>query len=169
MATIPWVTLVTAHLRPTEPTMPPAKLPLVPDYALMLTGISCIASIFGCVVIFSTFFRFPEYRSNSRKLLLYLTIADIFTAAGNLVGIVRYYIVFTVHGSVVSDCNNQSILCRAQSYVTTVSNLSSFFWMCVISFYFIVAVVKTTETAERIMVASHVICWGLPGKFKVIL
>jgi G protein-coupled receptor 157 len=166
--TTPWIPIKPGTPHPTAPTTSPAQQPLVPNYALLITGICCIASIIGCIAIFLTFYRFPEYRSNSRKLLLYLTIADIFTAIGNLAGVVRYYIVFLVIKIKIGECSDPDIVCRAQSYVTTVSNLSSFFWMCVISFYFVIAIVnRDIATAEKMMVPSHVISWGLPGKLGV--
>ena len=57
---------------------------------VILTGTSSILSIIGAGIVFITFWRMPEIRNFTRWLLLYLTIADFFTAVFNLVGVGRY-------------------------------------------------------------------------------
>ncbi|XP_064643244.1 G-protein coupled receptor 157-like [Lineus longissimus] len=146
-------------------TLTPVRfMPPVPLYILIVTAISCVLSLFGSFAIFWTFFKFQTLRTTSRKLLLYLTIADFFTAAGYLMGVIRYWVDYTSGSGAKEDqCPKADAVCVAQSYITTCSSLCSFFWMIVISAYFIIAVVKQdVEAANRMMVPSHVICWGLP-------
>ena len=124
-------------------------------YNLALTGTSSCLSIFGCLVIFITYLKLNNIRNFTRTLLLYLTIADILTAFGNLVATVRYTLVYEGDGNPnihVLNCSvkpqeNSTVLsiinlesdkqkvssiyegiCRYQSFVTTFSNLSSFLW-----------------------------------------
>lgn len=54
----------------------------IPDWTLAISGISSSLSILGAVVIFVSFVRLPEIRNFTRRLLLYLTSADLLAALG---------------------------------------------------------------------------------------
>ena len=47
------------------------------------TGITCILSMLGCVVIISSYARWRDLRSKSRLLLACLSVGDYMNAVGN--------------------------------------------------------------------------------------
>ncbi|KAH3832705.1 G-protein coupled receptor 157-like [Dreissena polymorpha] len=142
---------------------------------IVLTGTSSVLSIAGAIIIFATYRFVPKEYNFTRKLLVYLTIADFITAVGNLVGVSRYVYVYwakthnrnCTHSINVTDPipeNSLQDLCRVQSFFTTASNLASFLWTFVIAFHLWATVIlKITLTSRRIAhVIYHVVCWGIP-------
>ncbi|XP_074655258.1 G-protein coupled receptor 157-like [Tubulanus polymorphus] len=141
---------------------------------LSLTILSCVLSILGSFVVFWTFYRFDDrnVRTGGRTLLVWLCIADLVTATGNLIGVARYiYLYHTLHKRVIfeedntADCQYPGLLdvCIVQSFMTTCSSMMSFFWTCAISIYFIAAVVgRNNRLADRLVVHFHVFCWSVP-------
>lgn len=146
-------------------------------YNLILTGSSSCLSILGATIIFLTYGLIPEIRNFTRKLLVYLTMADICTAAGNLVAVARYAYVHDIHSPVVENCSAQQsnttleTMCEAQSFVTTFSNLSSFLWTAVIALHLWSCVVLRTERTEifQMHILYHVICWIIPLIVVIVL
>ncbi|KAH3832706.1 G-protein coupled receptor 157-like [Dreissena polymorpha] len=145
---------------------------------IVLTGTSSVLSIIGAFIIFATYRFVPKQYNFTRKLLVYLTIADFITAVGNLVGVSRYVYVYGANTH-DQDCTNGTgstddkdyipdnslqDLCRIQSFFTTASNLSSFLWTFVIALHIWATVIlKITVTSRRIAhVIYHVLCWGIP-------
>lgn len=139
-------------------------------YTLALTGTSSCLSILGAFLIFYTFFKLPNIRNFTRQLLVYLTIADSLTAVGNLVATVRYAVVHSDFNNVSTNCSNvtqdvdSDLVCTIQSYVTTFSNMASFFWTFVIALHMFLSVFLKTDKSERLLVKLifHSVSWGIP-------
>ena len=142
-------------------------------HTLALTGISSCLSILGALLIFHTFYRLPAVRNFTRQLLLYLTISDFFTAVGNLVATARYSIVHTNVNHATTNCTNSTLqpdsdmVCTIQSYVTTYSNMASFFWTFFIALHMFLSVFVKTDKQERFFskLLFLVISWGVPRKY----
>lgn len=145
-------------------------------YNLILTGTSSGLSILGAAVIFCTYFTIVEIQNFTRKLLVYLTLADFFTAVGNLIAVIRYA---HVHGNreiVTENCTSDHTseledLCIGQSFLTTFSNLSSFLWTVVIAIHLWSSVVLRTKKTELyyMHVLYHAVCWILPCEYFCLL
>ncbi|XP_013393575.1 G-protein coupled receptor 157 [Lingula anatina] len=134
----------------------------IPAYFVAITCLSCILSIIGSVLIIATYIAFREIRSTSRKLLVYLSIVDFFTALGNLIGVIRY--VYNYTNEISTDCDNPGPVCVAQSVITTFSSMASFFWTVMIALYLHVSVVGgDSRKADRKVWAFHVLSWGIPA------
>lgn len=137
----------------------------------ILTGTSSCLSILGASLIFITYWKINKIRNVTRKLLVFLTTADLLTAVGNLVAAIRYFALYSNNGS-YEKCNNSAqnqseendTLCVLQSFVTTFSNMSSFLWTLIIAIHLWASVVlKTNRTEARfIQLMYHIICWVLP-------
>ncbi|KAL4231090.1 hypothetical protein ACF0H5_008673 [Mactra antiquata] len=164
------------------------------DYNVVFTALSSCLSIFGAILIFLTYFKGkPEVKNFTRLLLVYLTIADIMTAVGNLVASIRYDVVHG-HKNHYEHClqnasniipDNWSIshttvgktkehlmwLCKGQSFVTTYSNMSSYLWTLVIAGHLWFSVVFKTQTSETtyMHVLYHVVCWLVPLSVVIVL
>jgi G protein-coupled receptor 157 len=88
-------------------------------------------SILGTLIIILTYFVWPDIRSTSRQLLVFLSIADMVTATGNSLGAITH---------------PQGIGCTIQSAFTTTSSLWSFFWTACIALYIFLSVRTSDHT-----------------------
>ena len=130
----------------------------------ILTAIMSALSIIGSTVIIHTYVQFPKLRTTCRKLLVYLSIADLLTAFGNLLGIIWYY-AYRDDEDLVHTFGSL-FLCKFQSGLTIFSSISSFFWTVAIAVYLHLSIVKNNHAlADRFVLPFHVICWLLPCKY----
>ncbi|KAK3594990.1 hypothetical protein CHS0354_019919 [Potamilus streckersoni] len=144
-------------------------------YTLALTGTSCCMSICGAIVISLTYCCLPEIRNFPRKLLLYLTFADMLTAFGNLMGTIRYGLVKegdklgNISGTIYYFANRNEV-CVIQSFITTFSSMASFFWTVIIAVYIFTAVVHPSHVFKSIKAECvyHLLSWGIPGAVTII-
>lgn len=114
-----------------------------------ISSISSSLSILGTIFIFITYLAWRESRTSSRRILVYISIADFFTAFGNMF-------------SVVHD-REQPLICKIQSFVTTTSSLWSFFWTTFMAvFLFFTVARKQPSLAERLLCGFHICAWGIP-------
>ncbi|XP_031567811.1 G-protein coupled receptor 157-like [Actinia tenebrosa] len=115
---------------------------------LVLATLAAVLSLFGTTFIVVTFFIWKEIRSTSRRILVYISIADFFVAVGTVVGVS-----FSKH----------STTCLIQSICGTYFVLCSFFWTVFLAVYlFIGCTNKRILLAERLVCLFHVIAWGVP-------
>lgn len=137
---------------------------IVADYTLALTVLSCTLSIFGTIIIVVTYISLTEIRNFTRKLLLALTVADFFTACGNLIGSIRYiYVKLQENG-----CKNIQVsdtVCVVQSFITTYSSMASFFWTTVIAVHIYLQIARRSSGMRTrcVVAAYHILSWGVPG------
>ena len=128
-----------------------------------MTGCMSVASMFGSVVIIVTYVVFPDLRTSGRKLLVYLSIADFFTAQGNLLGISWY-----IMKDVISPVNSEN-LCKFHAVLTICSSISSFLWTVVIATHLYLCIVKGQKRLARTLLPYfHVVCWFIPGKISFL-
>ncbi|KAK3594991.1 hypothetical protein CHS0354_019921 [Potamilus streckersoni] len=152
-----------------------SSFPVLPDYTLALTGTSCCMSIFGAIFIAVTYCLLPEIRNFPRKLLLYLTFADILTAFGNLMGTIRYVLLrdgekIANNSGTIYYYASKNEVCVIQSFITTFSSMASFFWTVVIAVYMFTAVVHPSQVFSGIKAKCvyHLLSWGIPGAITII-
>jgi hypothetical protein len=146
----------------------PASLPLS---VLLCTIVSSSLSIIGAVVIFVTYCIVTVAKNQTRRLLVYLTIADFLIAGGNLVGALRYAL--RDESSYMNNVYNRSMdcarwddqICVIQSCVTTFASLASFFWTNIIMIHILMTLISQREWSNlRKKVIYHLVAWGLPCK-----
>lgn len=114
-----------------------------------LTTISSILSLLGTIAIIASFIAWKDFRSTSRRILVYISIGDFFIAGGNLFG--------------VWQPKDDSTVCKSQSFVTTCASLWSFFWTTFLAiFMYTVVAKKQPNRAEKMLKFYHIIGWGVP-------
>ena len=114
-----------------------------------LTTISTSLSICGCFIIFVAHVCWKDVRSTSRKILLFITIADLCTAAGYLSG--QRLTETWEHG------------CKFQSFVTTTSSMISFYWTsCMALYLYAVSIKANYDLGKRIIFVFHCVSWPVP-------
>ncbi|KAM4651942.1 G-protein coupled receptor 157 [Discoglossus pictus] len=112
--------------------------------------LSCVLSFLGSALIIFTHIRWPELRSRPRQLLLFLSVADLLSAASYFYGVLR-------------DFNGTSWDCVVQGALSTFSNTSSFFWTVAVAVYLYITIVHSQQSlAEHMIYWFHFISWGVP-------
>ncbi|XP_013381412.1 G-protein coupled receptor 157 [Lingula anatina] len=130
-----------------------------------LTLASSFLSWCGCILIFGTWLFFKDIRSSSRRLLLYLALADFLIALGNASGAIRSLGQSNdTNSSAESQCENPTAFCKAQSFIITFGSMSSFFWTMIIAWQVRETILHAERTGwtERHHWLLHVIAWGIP-------
>ena len=121
------------------------------DVNKALVGITASLSILGTIAIISSYVLWKDVRTSSRQILVYISIADFFTALGNLLGLL-------VHWKGGNDD-----LCVGQSFLTTCSSLWSFFWSAFLAVFLYVSVAKgQPNVAKRMMSVFILFGWVVP-------
>lgn len=122
-----------------------AEKPL--DQILSTTAASL--SILGSLTIIITFCLWPDVRTKSRLMIVFISVCDLLVASFNIIGIFL---------------NKEPRTCKIQATVNIAAILSSFFWTVYLSLYFYLTICKKiTERTEKItMWLFHVTAWGIP-------
>jgi G protein-coupled receptor 157 len=116
----------------------------------VLTTIAGSLSIFGTIFIVVTFIVWRDLRTNSRKILVYISIGDFLTALVNTSG--------------VWGTTGTGNFCKSQATLNIAAILSSFFWTVYLSLYLYLTLCigMRSITEKRVMAAFHVTAWGIP-------
>ncbi|KJE89508.1 hypothetical protein CAOG_00965 [Capsaspora owczarzaki ATCC 30864] len=113
------------------------------------TVTTCCLSIVGCVLIILSFVLLKDLRATSRQLLVFLSLADLVTAMGNMVGVLT---------------DDTGTLCVIQSSFTTYSSIASFLWTSSIALYLYLSIARESQRlAARSIPFLHVFSWLTPA------
>ncbi|XP_062961241.1 G-protein coupled receptor 157 isoform X2 [Cynocephalus volans] len=132
--------------------MPPPAPPteLVPSERAVVL-LSCVLSALGSGLLVATHALWPDLRSRARRLLLFLSLADLLSAASYFYGVLQ-------------DFAGPSWDCVLQGALSSFANTSSFFWTVAIALYLYLSIVRVARgpRADRLLWAFHVVSWGVP-------
>ena len=116
----------------------------------VLSTTAASLSIVGTLIIIATFVTWSDLRTNSRRIVVCISIGDLFVAISNITGLYT---------------NADEILtCKIQATVNIAAVLSSFFWTVYLSLYIYVTICKkiSTQVEARLMCFFQVTGWGIP-------
>ena len=126
-----------------------------PSYvAITSSSLSCL----GSFLVIATFLLLKDMRTGAQKIITFLAVADLISAAGYIFGSINFLVHF-------DQTNNQSCqvyqdLCRAQASITSWSSLCSFCWTLILAFYFYMVIVYNRKAlASRLLPLYHIIAW----------
>nr|XP_012646924.1 probable G-protein coupled receptor 157 isoform X2 [Microcebus murinus] len=132
--------------------MPPPAPPtvLVPSERAVVL-LSCALSALGSGLLVATHALWPDLRTRARRLLLFLSLADLLSAASYFYGVLQ-------------DFAGPSWDCVLQGALSTFANTSSFFWTVAIALYLYLSIVRTARgpRTDRLLWGFHVVSWGVP-------
>ncbi|XP_034875760.1 G-protein coupled receptor 157 isoform X12 [Mirounga angustirostris] len=130
------------------PPVPPTEL--VPSERAVVL-LSCALSALGSGLLVATHALWPDLRSPARRLLLFLSLADLLSAASYFYGVLQ-------------DFAGPSWDCVLQGALSTFANTSSFFWTVAIALYLYLSIVRAARQPRtgRLLWAFHVVSWGVP-------
>lgn len=116
----------------------------------LLVTITSAFSLFGALVIIITYVTWKDIRSTSRKILVYISIADCIVVSSYLFG-------------AWLPPNTNSPACTAQSFLATTANLWSFFWTTFLAgFLYMTVARQRLRLAKTMFYGFHFIGWGIP-------
>lgn len=119
-------------------------------YEQVVVLISCALSFLGSLLIILTYVIWTDLRTTPRKLLVFLSLADLLSAISYSYGVWK---VFT----------EDSLDCTVQGAISTFANTSSFFWTVAIAIYLYIFLVKSSQRlADSLVLYFHLVSWGLP-------
>ena len=98
--------------------------------------------------------RISEFQTSVHRLLVFLTIADILTAFGYILG-TTYYLLLDPKKKNLSDP-----VCVAQSFITTFSSLASFAWTSIIAVHLYLLIRKQTNFQRSRIIEGLYHCLG---------
>ncbi|KAI5612240.1 putative G-protein coupled receptor 157 [Silurus asotus] len=124
-------------------------------YEQVVVLVSCALSVLGSVLVISTFALWSDLRTTPRKLLVFLSIADLLSAVSYSYGVYKVF-------------SDNTWDCVTQGAVSTFSNTSSFFWTMAIAVYLYILIVKSSQRlADSLVLYFHLISWGVPMAITV--
>uniref|UniRef100_A0A8D0XXY1 G protein-coupled receptor 157 n=1 Tax=Sus scrofa TaxID=9823 RepID=A0A8D0XXY1_PIG len=112
-----------------SPPAPPTEL--MPSERIVVL-LSCVLSALGSGLLVATHALWPDLRSRARRLLLFLSLADLLSATSYFYGVLR-------------DFEGPSWDCVLQGALSTFANTSSFFWTVAIALYLYLSIVRTVR------------------------
>lgn len=111
---------------------------------------SCALSFLGSSLIVLTYIIWSDLRTTPRKLLVWLSVSDWFSAVSYAYGVWKVF-------------HADSLDCVVQGAISTFANTSSFFWTVAIAVYLYVFIVKSNKrAADSLVLYFHLISWGVP-------
>ncbi|XP_053432253.1 G-protein coupled receptor 157 isoform X4 [Nycticebus coucang] len=131
------------------PSPPPPTVLVPSERAVVL--LSCALSALGSGLLVATHALWPDLRSRARRLLLFLSLADLLSAASYFYGVLQ-------------DFAGPSWDCVLQGALSTFANTSSFFWTVAIALYLYLSIVRAARgpRTDRLLWVFHVVSWGVP-------
>jgi G protein-coupled receptor 157 len=131
---------------------------LTPTYfSLTSSSLSCL----GSLLILLAYAVLKDMRTGAQKVITLLAVADFFTAAGYILGGVNYLSHFGETDK--ARCTRFHQLCEIQSFVTTWSTMSSYWWTSILAFYFFLVLVFHRSTlAGKLLPLYNVLAWATP-------
>ena len=121
---------------------------------LMLVRIGGCLSVVGSLFIIVSYCIFRRSRKFSRKLLLFLTIADLGASLGWLMS--GFHVDMPLP-------DRPGTLCVIQGYVLQFFYLASFLWTACFAFHLFQLIWIKNRRAYKLGWRYHVLSWGIPG------
>ncbi|XP_076848097.1 G-protein coupled receptor 157 [Brachyhypopomus gauderio] len=119
-------------------------------YEQVIILVSCVLSFVGSLLIIFTYATWSDLRTTPRKLLVFLSVTDLLSAASYFYGVWRMF-------------NSNTWDCVVQGAISTFANTSSFFWTVAIAIYLYIFIVKSSQRlADGLVLYFHLISWGVP-------
>ena len=116
----------------------------------ILSTAAASLSMVGTLIIIATFVIWHDLKTNSRRIIVFISIGDFSVACLNTVGLYNP--------------PAENSLCEIQATLNVAAVLSSFFWTVYLSLYLYLTICRKISMAseKRVMMFFHITAWGLP-------
>lgn len=131
------------------------------NLAIATTGIVSITlSICGNIGVISLFFLLSNRRTFRNRLILFLSISDLFWITSTLCGLVWFKI--NVSPSSTNTPQPPNAFCQVTGFFLQWFIISTDFWIAAISIYMYLFIIKNKIDIQKNEWIFHVVCWGVP-------
>ena len=136
----------------------------VKDAPAIISLVSSSLSIISSLCIIVTYFIWPDIRSVSRQIIVFLSLADLFTALGYVIGSANHLQYEGNNtGGVNGSCHTFTRVCVLQSSITSWSSMASFWWTSILAFHLYITLVKGHVTLSgRLLPLYYLLAWVTP-------
>lgn len=137
-------------------------------HTIPLTIASSILSLIGSLLTIATFLAWRDLRqSTARKILLFLAIADFFTAVGYFAAGTAHYYFFTPNGTLREPSSKINTefppFCATQAFIISLFSTASFFWTSYLAVYFVIVLVAgANRWNKRLVIFFNLTAWPIP-------
>ncbi|XP_065653285.1 G-protein coupled receptor 157-like [Hydra vulgaris] len=115
-----------------------------------MVGFASTLSIIGSLCIIITYISYKDIRTSIRKIIVYKSFADLFTAVVNFTAL--YF-----------KPKSKDVFCLVQSFISSASLLCSLLWTMILAVFLFITFVKEKHLlANKLFPLFHVVCWGVP-------
>eukprot|EP00002_Diphylleia_rotans_P002517 TRINITY_DN1158_c0_g3_i2.p1 TRINITY_DN1158_c0_g3~~TRINITY_DN1158_c0_g3_i2.p1 ORF type:complete len:299 (-),score=59.92 TRINITY_DN1158_c0_g3_i2:502-1398(-) len=128
-----------------------------------VTFTACSLSILGCLFVMFSYLRFPTLRSFPLKLVFIQSITDLFGSLSTMMS------VFASGDSFDTSNASEHFACVLQGAGIQFFYLSAFIWTLFIALTAYVMITKPLIPVENYERYFHMVAWGIPGLFLIIL
>ena len=123
----------------------------------VLVGLATTLSVVGSLLIIFTYVLCKDIRIPSRRIIVFISIADLLTAVPNFTGLF------------VEPKEGKDYFCLIQSFISTTSLMCSLLWTIALAvFLFIIFVQENQSLAMKVFPLFHIVCWGVPVILNII-
>ena len=132
-----------------------------------VVGLGAILSIFGSAFIVFSYWFFPRLRTFPYKIIVFLSVADVFASLSYFIGLGAEI----DNASVTTPADEcDGFACTLSAWMTQMFDVSTFLWTSVIAFNIFEVLVREkgrrVEANERMY---QVIAWGIPFINSIIV
>ena len=142
----------------------------------IVTGVMCVFSIIGCLLIIFSFCMYKELRTRARLVVVMLAFSVLCYTTANLVGIgVTHFQKSTPLANtslLLTSVPNSSVLdtvCKVQAGVAVFFYIAAIFWTYCIAFYILMSVLQSKVMSHITFYFFLIVSWLVPIVILVYL
>lgn len=128
---------------------------------LLLVGSAL--SVAGSFFIILSYFLFKDSRKFSRKILLYLSFADMMASAAWMLQYIVPEAAGGTGGGVPANNTRTHTLCEVQGYLLQFFYLASYIWTGCFAWHLYQLIDARNRTPRKLETLYHVLSWGIPS------
>ncbi|XP_076462329.1 G-protein coupled receptor 157-like [Babylonia areolata] len=123
---------------------------------VIISNMTCMASICGCLVTVLLYLMYPDIRTTARKLLLCLSVANFLQSISGILQAAVYF-------KTLQFPDERNYLCSSAALTSVIGHMSSALWTCAVTVYiFLFFSLRATVFANRMVYIFYVFCFGVP-------
>jgi len=136
-----------------KPSIPAKFVENHDPFLVLLVRVGGILSVIGSIFIIVSYCLFRRSRKFSRRLLMYLTVSDLFASIGWL---------FSGFEKILN-AKHPGTLCVIQGYLLQFFYLASFLWTACFAWHLFQLIWLKNRRAYKLEWRYHLLSWGVPG------
>ncbi|KAL8597857.1 hypothetical protein ACOMHN_061390 [Nucella lapillus] len=123
---------------------------------VLISNLTCIASISGCLLTTLLYLMHPDIRTTARKLLVCLGVANFIQNIAGILQAATYY-------KTLEFPDEWNYLCQLAASISVIGHVSSALWTCAVTLYlFMFFTLRATTVANQMVYVFYAFCFGVP-------